>query len=132
MSSQESCPEGKLEMKNNNSVNVRKEHSSGEGELSLVSRQQGLQPTERPWAMDDLMISQGVEQTSIINKKVGKWEGGFICSTTKANAELIVRAVNAHDALVKAVQFALTTPGLIKGRDELKAALALATNREPE
>lgn len=31
-----------------------------------------------------------------------------------------------REALVKAIEFALTTPGLIKGRDQLEAALALA------
>jgi hypothetical protein len=54
-----------------------------------------------------------------------------------ANAELIVTAVNEHDALLRevaqlrealesmkqAVEFALTTPGMIRGRDQLKNAV---------
>lgn len=62
--------------------------------------------------------------------------GYQICSMSGVNhhtlpdAHFIVRAVNAHEPMVKAIRFALTTPGMVRGRDELEAALALANQSE--
>ena len=48
------------------------------------------------------------------------------CGSDGRLAQAIVTNHNSHEALVRAVRFALTTPGMIKGRDALEAALLLA------
>jgi hypothetical protein len=56
---------------------------------------------------------------------------GLIPSDTEAerceaNAAFIVTACNSFQQMRDAIRFALTTPGMIKGRDQLVAALQAA------
>jgi|SRR5882724_7001207 len=46
-------------------------------------------------------------------------------------AAMIVRDHNNYTALLEAAKFALTTSGLIKGRDRLEVAVALAEKDQP-
>jgi hypothetical protein len=76
----------------------------------------------------------GVNCREVSSENAG---GGYIGAFAEADAELIVTAVNEHDALLRevaqlrealesmkqAVEFALTTPGMIRGRDQLKNAV---------
>ena len=114
-----------------NSVNVSKEHSSGQAVESPQPPQQGAQPTERPWhivteaphlifgplrravatvnpaGFPRPLLGYVHEQTMMSDEEYKQSEqegwGEQKQKEIEANAELIVRAVNAHEALVDAL-----------------------------
>lgn len=106
--------------------------------------------TPTPWAIDSYRAPNG---DSVIVRIVGRGMGTPISAIgrrhgdirdaeERANAELIVRAVNAHDALVEALKAAHGCIKCLSGRlacncvncqtgEQIAAALALAT-KEPQ
>lgn len=86
-----------------------------------------VEATARPWGTgDNLKGFIYSKQTGDCIAVANVAEGMITKTQAEANAALIVRSVNSHQALVEAVKLALTTPGMIKGRDALEAALKLA------
>ncbi len=90
-------------------VNEAKNHSNDAGQVS--ASRSGTLPTPRPWRIYAYDRWQPVETypkniiESPTGESIAEIEGGWPQCTlaeNEANAELIVRAVNSHDALVHA------------------------------
>ena len=64
-----------------------------------------MEPTKRPW---EYWEDQTVIVSAEGNQEIAIFADDFALKNAKANAELIVRAVNAHDKLVAACEAALS------------------------
>lgn len=92
--------------------------------------------TPRPWKLrEGTSVVCSDDHRADVLIIVGQVSAGTLkTKRAQENAALTLEAVNSYDTLraaaeqvVRAVQFSLTTPGLIKGRDELKAAVVSMT-----
>lgn len=102
-----------------------------------------MEATPRPWTFDpkseQIWSSEGLVATVKQRGALAESDGDYRLPETEANGEFIVRAVNAHDRLVEALELAETwfmTEGTCppdatacdqcKLERQIRAALALA------
>jgi hypothetical protein len=91
-------------MENTDQVKAEK-NSVADGSPRDSAPEQGVHPTGRPWALNPAYVTL-IEGDGVVvaSCDTGNLNGDEfdtpIRDRNKANAELIVRAVNAHDALV--------------------------------
>lgn len=100
--------------------------------------------TPLPWRIEDdnsftttkAIVSDALDQYGQISVIGAVWPGGFSDETKEANAAFIVRAVNSHEKLVKALEACENVIGMARlqgklsdnGLSPVSDALILARN----
>lgn len=73
-----------------------------------------IKHTATPWLVDETSYEEGTNQLIVRSGSVTVCVLGHICQAAEADAALIVRAVNSHDALVATLE--LIAGGLTNGQ----------------
>ena len=88
-----------------------------------------MEATPRPWTFDpkseQIWSSEGLVATVKQRGALAESDGDYRLPETEANGEFIVKAVNAHDRLVEALEKLYFHVGE-RGADIIDAALAAA------